>query len=203
MEGRDTGLSDKIESLFPKRLVRSDQGDVPYGWKVKPLGQLIELAYGKALRAKDRKNGTIPVFGSNGQVGWHDRSLVEGPGIVVGRKGNPGVVKWVHTDFFPIDTTFYVRPKEEGLKLPFIFHALKGQNLGSLGADSAVPGLNRNLAYLSGQIVPSNPVLEVFGEYMVDLFGRIHCLTEESQTIANIRDTLLPRLVSGKIRLSS
>ena len=71
----------------------------------------MELAYGKALKAGDRKGGPIPVYGSNGQVGWHDEKLVDGPGIVVGRKGNPGIVTWAYSDFFPIDTAFYVAPK--------------------------------------------------------------------------------------------
>jgi len=63
--------------------------------------QRRKLAYGKALKAEDRRDGNIPVYGSNGQVGWHDERLVPGPGIVVGRKGNPGIATWVPTDFFP------------------------------------------------------------------------------------------------------
>ena len=101
------GLPAEHYDLFPYRLLDSELGEVPEGWAVKALGELVELAYGKALRAADRKGGSIPVYGSNGQVGWHDKGLVVGPGIVVGRKGNPGVVTWAHGDFFPIDTTFY------------------------------------------------------------------------------------------------
>ena len=97
-----------LADLFPDRLVDSELGPIPEGWEVKVLGELIELAYGKALKADERKNGSIPVYGSNGQVGWHDERLVAGPGIVVGRKGNPGVVTWAHSNFYPIDTTFYV-----------------------------------------------------------------------------------------------
>ena len=96
---------------------------------MKALGELIELAYGKALKAGDRKGGSIPVFGSNGQVGWHDEKLVAGPGIVVGRKGNPGIVTWAHSDFFPIDTTFYVVSKNTTEELPFLFFALTAQEL--------------------------------------------------------------------------
>ena len=67
---------------------------------MKNLGDFIELAYGKALEGGNRRNGTIPAIGSNGQVGWHDENLVKGPGIVVGRKGNPGIVTWAPSDFF-------------------------------------------------------------------------------------------------------
>lgn len=89
----------------------SPLGRIPKGWEVSSLGDIIELSYGKALKEDIRQSGNIPVYGSNGQVGWHNEPLVNGPGIVVGRKGNPGIVTWVPKDFYPIDTTFYIVPK--------------------------------------------------------------------------------------------
>ncbi len=142
MEGRDPGLPKPLADLFPARLVDSELGEIPEGWEVRPLGDLLEFAYGKALKAEDRRDGSIPVYGSNGQVGWHNERLAAGPGIVVGRKGNPGVVTWAATDFFVIDTAFYVVPKAPECSLQFLFHALRSHDLASLGADSAVPGLN-------------------------------------------------------------
>ena len=202
MEGRETGLPPDVADLFPNRLVESELGEIPEGWEVKALGELIELAYGKALKAGDRKGGSIPVYGSNGQVGWHDEKLVAGPGIVVGRKGNPGIVTWAHSDFFPIDTTFYVVPKNTTEELPFLFFALTAQNLPSVAADSAVPGLNRNLAYMNRQLVPNKLVIEEFNHYASAIFTRRHSLEEESRTLAALRDALLPKLVSGELRVT-
>jgi len=157
-EGRDPGLPQALADLFPDRLVDSELGEIPEVWEVRALGDLLELAYGRALKAEDRRKGTVPVFGSNGQIGWHDEALAGGPGIVVGRKGNPGVVTWAQTDFFVIDTAFYVVLKPKCASLRFVFHALRLHDLASLGADSAVPGLNRNLAYVSPQLLPSAAV---------------------------------------------
>ena len=201
MEGRDTGLPPDVAALFPDRLVDSELGEIPEGWEVKALGELIELAYGKALKADDRKNGSIPVYGSNGRVGWHDKELVAGPGIVVGRKGNPGIVTWAHSDFFPIDTTFYVIPRDTDGDLPFLFFALTAQDLPSVAADSAVPGLNRNLAYMNRQLVPDKRVLDEFKHYASEIFIRRHRLEEESRTLADLRDALLSKLVSGELRV--
>ena len=202
MEGRDTGLPPEVADLFPDRLVESELGEIPEGWEVKALGELIELAYGKALKAGDRKGGSIPVYGSNGQVGWHDEKLVAGPGIVVGRKGNPGIVTWAHSDFFPIDTTFYVVSKNTNEELPFLFFALTAQELPSVAADSAVPGLNRNLAYMNRQLVPDKLAIEEFNHYASAIFTRRHSLEEESRTLAALRDALLPKLVSGELRVT-
>ena len=201
MEGRDPGLPKHLADLFPDRLMDSELGPIPEGWEVKALGELIELAYGKALKADNRKGGIIPVYGSNGQVGWHDERLVAGPGIVVGRKGNPGIVTWTQSDFFPIDTTFYVVPLTDSKSLPFLFFALTTQDLPSIASDSAVPGLNRNLAYMNRLLVPIEPVMDEFSSYANTLFTRRHHLGEESRTLAAQRDALLPKLVSGNLRV--
>ena len=195
-------LPQHLADLFPDRLVDSELGPIPEGWKVKKLGVLIELAYGKALKADERKNGSIPVYGSNGQVGWHDERLVAGPGIVVGRKGNPGVVTWAHSDFYPIDTTFYVVPTNTNQSLPFLFFVLTAQDLPSVSADSAVPGLNRNLAYMNSQIVPDKMVMDEFSNCANAIFARRYSLEEESRTLADLRDRLLPKLVSGEVRIA-
>ena len=195
------GLPAEHYDLFPDRLAPSELGDIPEGWAVKTLGELVELAYGKALRAADRKSGSIPVYGSNGQVGWHDEGLVAGPGIVVGRKGNPGVVTWAHGNFFPIDTTFYVVPRDGKGGLPFLFFALTNQDLPSVSADSAVPGLNRNLAYMNKQLLPSKQVVDAFNDYASAIFSRRRHLKEESRTLTTQLDALLPGLVSGDVEI--
>ena len=195
------GLPAEHYDLFPDRLVDSELGAVPEGWDVKALGELVELAYGKALKAVDRKGGPIPVYGSNGQVGWHDEGLVAGPGIVVGRKGNPGVVTWAHGNFFPIDTTFYVVSRVAEVGLPFLFFALTRQDLPSVSADSAVPGLNRNLAYMNKQLVPNGRIMGTFNSCAEGIFMRRFSLQAESRALAAQREALLPCLVAGTVRI--
>jgi len=79
-------------------MVDSPLGPIPEGWEMRQLGDVIELAYGKGLRKSDRIPGTYPVYGSSGVVDYHNESLVEGPGIIVGRKGNVGTVFWSDTE---------------------------------------------------------------------------------------------------------
>jgi len=191
-----------IPGLAPhKEWQDSPLGKIPKGWKVETIGNVIELAYGKALKDELRQPGKIPVYGSNGQIGWHNEKLVDGPGIVVGRKGNPGIVTWVPSDFYPIDTTFYVAPKNEIKSMHYLFHVLKLQDLASLGADSAVPGLNRNMAYMNKMIIPPEDIIALFDKQVRTLSDAIHHNSEQSRTLASIRNTLLPKLLSGEIRV--
>jgi type I restriction enzyme S subunit len=200
MDGRQpVGLNQGTAALFPESFEETAFGHVPNGWGVKTLGKVVELAYGKPLKAEDRKHGPVCVYGANGPVGWHDEKLVSGPGIVVGRKGNPGVVTWAHGDFYPIDTTFYVEPIGTCRSLYFLYYALSLHNLANLSADSAVPGLNRNQAYMSKQVIPSQPVLTAFDSQIAPIFAAMHANEEQSRSLALARDTLLPKLISGEL----
>lgn len=165
-------------------------------WEEKRLGEIMQFEYGKALKAEERKAGNIPVVGSSGIVGTHNQKLVTGPGIVVGRKGTVGNIIWLDTDFYPIDTTFYV---VSGLSLYFCFFMLKRQKF--ITGDSAVPGLNRNSALSHEIVVPPKELIDKFEGRVKPLFQKIHNIKAENQKLAAFRDLLLPKLMSGKIRV--
>ena len=193
--GDHTALPKAITDAFPDSVTPSALGPIPSGWTVKALGDLLTLAYGRALNSQNRRHGNVPVYGSNGQVGWHDTALVDGPGIVVGRKGTPGTVTWVPTDFFPIDTTYYVVPQDSRHSLFYMYLALQDQRLSLLVADSAVPGLNRNIAYTQQLAVPTCRVLELFNECVEPFFAAIGQLSAELRLVTLARHLLLHRLI--------
>jgi type I restriction enzyme, S subunit len=165
------------------------------------VGDLIELKYGKALPAAERVAGKFPVYGSGGVAGFHDTGLVDGPGVIVGRKGTVGAVYWSEQGFFPIDTTFYVAPRGKGVPMEFAFYMLKRLGLEGMNSDSAVPGLNRSNVLALEVQVPDEPALRRFHEEVRPLFLLRESLSAESADLAQLRDTLLPRLMSGEIRV--
>ena len=115
-------------------------------WRESQIGDEIELAYGKSLPANAREVGAVEVFGSNGCVGSHSTALIPGPGIVIGRKGSVGKIAYSYEDFWPIDTTYYVVNKNDH-DWRFLYHLLSSVGLDGLNSHSAVPGLNREIAY--------------------------------------------------------
>ena len=199
MEGRaPEGMDEATAALFPDGLEESELGAVPRGWKPVRIDAFIELAYGKALKAENRNLGNVPVYGSGGVTGWHDTSLVNQPSIVVGRKGTVGSLYWESRPFFPIDTVFYVKSKRP---LTYCHQLLKTLGLHGMNTDAAVPGLNRENVYRL--LVPDAPVavIQAFDGFVQYLRQRIDHNEAQAQTLATLRDTLLPRLISGQLRL--
>lgn len=167
---------------------------VPEGWEKEPLKQIATLNYGKALKAEVRVHGPFPVYGSSGEVGSHEKPLVKGPGIVVGRKGNVGSVYWVNTDFYPIDTVYFISAEESSL---FLYHAL--QNVQFINTDVAVPGLNRDMAYSREILVPDDKNYQRFLSEVVPIQEQINKLQDYNIKLAQARDLLLPKLMSGEL----
>lgn len=167
---------------------------LPEGWERLDLGVIARFAYGKALKEESRVEGPFPVFGSSGIVGTHQAALVAGPAIVVGRKGNVGSVYWSKSDFWPIDTVYFV-PKEQSdywlyLALPHV---------GFQNTDGGVPGLNRDFAYSRRIITPIDRLRLLFNEGVAPMFEQHETLLSYNRKLAQARDLLLPRLMNGEI----
>ena len=178
--------------------VPSPLGEIPKGWEVRRLGEILELNYGKALKKEDRHDGPYPVYGSSGIVGTHDASLVKGPGIIVGRKGNVGSVFWCDDDFFVIDTAYFVT---SALPLRFLFYVLPTLNF--INSDAAVPGLSRHQAYSLELPVPPADLLAKFCDVADSIERHAIKLQRQIKTLRRTRDLLLPRLLSGQIAVEA
>ena len=164
------------------------------------IGSFIELAYGKALPKGQRKSGNIPVYGSGGINGYHDIALVAAPGIVVGRKGTVGSLFWIEDDFFPIDTVFYVNLLRN-TPLYWIYEMLRSINIADLGADSAVPGVNRNSVYEQPIVYPNDNILFEYQRTIEPLIAANAAKIIQTETITALRDVLLPKLLSGVLQV--
>ncbi|MDR6194057.1 restriction endonuclease subunit S [Siphonobacter sp. SORGH_AS_0500] len=173
--------------------------EIPAGWEVGTLEEIINLEYGKPLKESDRSGNGFPVMGSNGIVGYHEKFLVKGPGIVVGRKGSAGEITWVNNNFFPIDTTYYITDKRGLDFLGFHYYLLKKVNLKKIESSSAVPGLNRNVVYSIKSEIPILSIVQRFSELVKPFFDKIAINEQQNQQLASLRDWLLPMLMNGQV----
>lgn len=110
------------------------------------IGEFAPFSYGKSLPQKSRVEGLVPVYSSAGKIDYHSHCAINGPGIIVGRKGTVGSVYISKEPFWPIDTSFYIEESPHR-DLRYTYYLLHSQNLSRLNEDSAVPGLNRSAAH--------------------------------------------------------
>lgn len=161
----------------------------PKSWRKTKLGDFVTLNYGKGLPERDRVPGPYPVYGSAGQVGTHDKYVVEGPGIIVGRKGSVGEIYYTDENYYPIDTVYYIA-KDKKYDLPFLYYLLHTIDFKSLNSDAAVPGLNRNAAYDQEVLIPDvltqqkiGNILSTYDDLIENNTRRIKILEEIAQAI--------------------
>ena len=112
-------------------------------WQETTLGEVIELKRGYDLPKRERFPGPVPLVSSSGVTDYHTASKVAGPGVVTGRYGTLGEVFFVREDFWPLNTTLYVRDFKSN-NPQFISYFLKGIDFLPFSDKAAVPGLNRN-----------------------------------------------------------
>jgi len=150
------------------------------------LGDIVEFAYGAGLPKAKRRAGSIPVYGSNGITGHHDEALVDCPTVIVGRKGSAGAISLTDGPSYPIDTTYYTKPRvANSVDVKYLFYVLERANLGKLATATGVPGLNREDAYRTE--VPFHPIEEQ--RRIVDILDRaagIRRLRRQAQDTARL-----------------
>ena len=119
--------------------------DVP-GWLVAPVASLLQFQYGKGMKASERLDeGPVPVFGSNGLVGYCETPLTEAPAIIVGRKGSAGALNLCDGPSWTTDVAYFVEAPNY-FDLRYLLIGLQTLNLGSLGK-GVKPGLSRADVY--------------------------------------------------------
>jgi type I restriction enzyme S subunit len=177
-------------------------GVVPEHWAVVRLGRRIVLQRGVDITKDEQNDGSVPVVSSGGVSSFHDRSLVTGPGVVIGRKGTAGAVYYLDADFWPHDTTLWVK-EFRGSNPRYVYYKLCAMDLGSFDTGSANPTVNRNLVH--PVFVSWPPVDEQL--YIADFLDRETAKMDQMvakietaiERLQEYRTALITAAVTGKI----
>ena len=160
-------------------------------WVENTLGEVVKFNYGKGLIASKRLNGNIPVYGSSGITGYHNKALINKKGLIIGRKGTVGSLYKSLTPFYPIDTVFYLTENDTKLDFDFLYYFIKTLRLDKKNGDSAVPGLNRNEVYSIPIKFPVDRNEQKAIASVLSAFDdKIELLREENKTLEEIGQTI-------------
>ncbi|MFC1572182.1 restriction endonuclease subunit S [Candidatus Eisenbacteria bacterium] len=203
--GQVTGLLYKkwfVQLRFPGHEHVTISDGVPEGWEKRSLGDLMTLQRGFDLPVRSREKGPVPVYSSTGVNGFHDTAKVSGPGVVTGRSGSLGEVMYVAGDFWPLNTTLWVKEFKRVSPL-FARHLLSGMKLAQYNGGTAVPTLNRNDVHRVEVLCPPGDTVALFDNRVWPLYRQVAALEKSAEALAKARDLLLPRLVNGDVTVGA
>ena len=181
------------------KFIDSELGEIPEGWSVGTLRDLIIVKYGKDH--KKLHDGKIPVYGSGGVMRYVDEYLYSGESVLIPRKGTLNNVFYVNEKFWSVDTMFYTQMKQRYIA-KYIYFFVSSQDLISMNAGSAVPSMTTEILNSLKCVMAPLSVMERFDVLQTPIFETMRKNSIESEKLSEIRDSLLPKLMSGEIKIN-
>ena len=131
-----------------------------------------------------------------------ERPLYDRESVLIPRKGTLNNVMYVNQPFWSVDTIFYTEMRMPNIA-KFIYHFVKNKNLASMNAGSAVPSMTTDILNAMEIAIPPSSELEKFETIVSPMYYAIQKNNIQSAKLADLRDLLLPQLMSGKINVSN
>lgn len=188
-------LEQQAQALYQQYFVTKADSD----WPIGHLADLIDVKYGKDH--KKLADGIYPVFGSGGIMRYVERPLYEKESVLIPRKGTLNNVIYVNQPFWSVDTMFYTEMKQPNVA-KFVYHFMKSKDLASMNAGSAVPSMTTSILNAMEVRIPSPETLESFESSVAPMYEMMQGNETQSHKLAELRDTLLPKLMSGQLDIS-
>ena len=168
-------------------------------WKIGKLSDLLSVKYGKDH--KKLADGKYPVYGSGGIMRYVEKPLYAGESVLIPRKGTLNNVMYVNGAFWSVDTMFYTVMLRPNIA-KFAYHFVKNIDLASLNAGSAVPSMTTNILNAMQLYIPDDTTLQEFEDIVSPMYLAIQKNIQQSKYLAETRDLLLPKLMSGELDVS-
>lgn len=184
-----------------EELIKSEWGVVPESWKDIEFGELIEITSGNRPDEKSEDKTSefnIPLFGASKIMGYTKEYSYNEDILIIGRVGTHGVVQRVNYPCFPSDNTFVIKSDYYG----FVYQLLKRIDYDSLNTGSTQPLITQKSLKTVNAVLPDEKILSKFEMISKTIFDKIQLNNDEISNLTKLRDTLLPKLMSGEIDVS-
>ena len=206
MDGRaPEGMDVDTAALFPDSFEESELGLVPRGWAVQAVGELLVPKRGKSITKSKCIEGDIPVVAGGLEPAYfHNQCNVSNPVVTISASGaNAGFVRLYQQDIWASDCSFVSSEQTDTVYFWYVFLKSNQENIYFMQQGAAQPHIYpSDLIRLSICSPKSNEMRNIFNSLVSPLFKRIGLANAKIQTLSNMRDTLLPRLISGQLRVN-
>ena len=196
------GLMEKLFTggIRHKRFKKTKIGRIPEEWEVKKFQEVMVLQRGFDLPVQNRSIGEYPILASNGIIDYHNEFRVKGPGIITGRSGTLGNVHFIEKDYWPLNTTLYVKKIYDN-NPKFLYYFLQHLKIEQYGTGTGVPTLNRNVVHKIQVILPSLTEQIRIAEILSDVDNKINNEQSYKSELEQLKKGLLQVLLTGKVRV--
>lgn len=181
-------------------MVESELGMIPKGWEVTQLGEISNVSSGKRPKKKSKEiteECFIPLIGASSIMGYADDVLYDENILIIGRVGTHGVVQRVYYKSWPSDNTLVIKSKY----YEYVYQILNSIDYKGLNVGSTQPLITQTDIKNTEVLLPDSDNLNRFEVVVGSLFNNMKKNNIENEKLANLRDTLLPKLMSGEVRI--
>jgi len=201
LQSQNKTLETMAQTIFKEWFGKYQIGDeLPEDWRVGKLGDIVEFSNGKS---RPKQQGIFPIYGGNGILGYSDKYNSEGEVIIIGRVGAYcGSIYLENKRIWISDNAISAKPKLKDY-LCFILYYLKKINLNNMAEGSSQPLLTQTLLNSLSLTIPSKNIICRFESIISDLIKKIQSNKSQIQSLTKTRDTLLPKLMSGQVRVNN
>ena len=201
-EGRPTGLPDSIAALFPDSFEESEFGKVPRGWRVEKLGSVADVNWGDtSITKQSYVPDGYPAYSASGCDGLMEDFMFDRVGVVVSAIGANCGQTWLASGKWScIKNTLRFWATDARLSTEYLFYLTASPDSWPKRG-SAQPFISQGDARNLDILVPDRLLAKEFGRIVSSLHVSASIVNEQSKSLASIRNILLPKLISGEIRL--
>ncbi|MCB1659002.1 MAG: restriction endonuclease subunit S [Pseudomonadales bacterium] len=198
------GMDEATAAFFPSEFEESALGLIPKGWRVGTLGEEVKIAYGKNLPTTNLLISGFPVFGGNGQIGFFDKYLYDERQVLISCRGAASgkVNQSLPKSFITNNSLILETGKGKYIPFGYLKWLMKNSDLSGFVTGSAQPQVTIDNIKGFKVLVPDMYLLGLYESVSSSLEDRIEENQKQSQTLTTLRDTLLPRLISGQLRIN-
>jgi type I restriction enzyme S subunit len=179
-------------------LKQTELGFIPDSWIVSRFDSFGILQRGFDITKKEQEPGEYPVISSSGISSYHNSSKVKGPGVIIGRKGTLGTVHYVECDYWPHDTTLWVK-EFKGNHPRFTAYFLASLNLKRFDCGASNPTLNRNTVHAMTIAYPQKEEQQEIAAILNACDRKITALEQEAAFLDELFRAMLEELMTGRL----
>ena len=189
-----------VDLRFPGHEHTKIVDGVPEGWEKTDINSIMTFHRGYDLTRSNMQYGKYPVVGSTSVIGYHNKYKIHGPGIVTGRSGSLGKYQLIWEDFWPHNTSLYISDMK-GHHFLYLYGILQTVDFSVLNNGGAIPTLNRNTLSAIRVFKAPKPLQEQYVGIVEPYYNIIRDVEKEITILTESRDRLLPKLMSGEIKV--